>query len=125
MDLVSITISFTMLYIMPPTCLNSCSNYLHCVPTLFFKPSQLALLLNNHSFQLQFPATHAAPCFIKPSHPSQKHPSKRTTLLFVCLKTRGTLSHFLFISGNLHEVLFPFSDSQQLCQHRKHEWPEY
>lgn len=69
--------------------------------------SQLAPLLNNHSFHLQFPATHAPPCFIKPSHPSQKHPHKRTTLLFVCLKTRGTLSHFLFTSGHLHDGPLP------------------
>lgn len=85
---------------------DSCS-YLYSVPTLSPNHSQLAPLLNNHSFHLQFPATHAPPCFAEPSHPSQKHPHKRTTLLFVCLKTRGTLSHFLFTSGHLHEGPLP------------------
>lgn len=79
----------------------------YIVYPLFLQTTQLALLLNSHSFHLQFPATHAPPCFIKPSHPSQKHPYKRTTLLFVCLKTRGALSHFLFTSGHLHEGPLP------------------
>lgn len=95
-----------MLCTWPLTWFDSCS-YLYSVPTLSPNHSQLAPLLNNHSFHLQFPATHAPPCFIKPSHPSQKHPHKRTTLLFVCLKTRGTLSHFLFTSGNLHKSPLP------------------
>lgn len=67
--------------------------------------SQLALFLNNHSFQLQLPAAHAS-LFIRPFHPSIKHPHRRTTLLFVCPKTRGTPSHLLFTLGHLHEVLF-------------------
>lgn len=103
------------------TCSDSCS-YLYGVPTLSPNHSQLAPLLNNHSFHLQFPATHAPPCFIKPSHPSQKHPHKRTTLLFVCPETRGTLNHFLFIGGVIcMKTLSPFSDSERLCQHRKQE----
>ena len=92
--------------ISPQLGFDSCS-HLYSVPTLSPDHSQLAPLLNNHSFHLQFPATHAPPCFIKPSHPSQKHPHKRTTLLFVCLKTRGTLSHFLFTSGHLHDGPLP------------------
>lgn len=80
----------------------------------FAKSLSLAPLLSNHSFHLRFSGpTHAPPCFIKPSHPSQKHPHKRTTLSFVCPKVRTTsYSHQVICI----KVLFSITDSSWLCQ---------
>lgn len=83
----------------------------------FAKSLSLAPLLSNHSFHLRFSGpTHAPPCFIKPSHPSQKHPHKRTTLSFVCPKVRTTsYSHQVICI----KVLFSITDSSWLCQEEK------